>query len=160
MDFSTESYYSGGDCTTISPSSSAFRHTEHHDVEVVIRRRKKLTIVRPEAAETKTQSVESLFDDLTQRWKRETALLSSPSEIAMNPAYQRIIGIGPRALPLIFAEIKLEPDWWFWALRSITGTDPVSAANRGKLNAMTNAWLEWWGKHSGQEYSKEADLYA
>lgn len=85
----------------------------------------------------------SRFRDLTGHWKEETAFLSSPDDIAMHPAYQQIIGLGSAALPLILCELEREPGHWFWALRAITGEDPVPASDRGRTSAMAAAWLAW-----------------
>lgn len=105
---------------------------------------KKLTIVSPGDVVGQASAFENLFNDLAKRWKAETRLLSSPTEIAMHPAYQRIIGLGPRALPLIIRDLVENPDWWFWALRAISGVDPVSDMDRGRLGAMARAWQGWW----------------
>ena len=86
---------------------------------------------------------EARFRDLVRQWKEETALTSSVSEMAMHPAYQQIIGMGKEVLPLLLEELRREPDHWFWALKSITGEDPVPPADRSKLQAMTRAWLDW-----------------
>jgi hypothetical protein len=67
--------------------------------------------------------------------------------MAMHPSYQRIIGLGPAALPLIFNELAREPDHWFWALKAITGEDPVPPSARGKLRKMTELWLQWAVSH-------------
>lgn len=83
------------------------------------------------------------FSDLTKAWKTETRLTSSITEMCMHPAYQSIIGMGPNALPLIFRELEREPDHWFWALKAITGADPVVPENIGRLDAMTRDWLRW-----------------
>jgi hypothetical protein len=83
------------------------------------------------------------FRDLVRQWKDDTISLSSIEEMALHPAYQRIIGMGPAALPWIFKELETEPDYWFWALRAITGQDPVQPSDRGRLAEMTNAWLNW-----------------
>jgi hypothetical protein len=95
-------------------------------------------------------SAETLADDLARRfagfttaWKAETKHLSSSSDIAMHWAYQRIIGMGSTALPLIFKEMSVRPDHWFWALRAITGVDPVQPEDRGKIKKMTAVWLRW-----------------
>ena len=61
----------------------------------------------------------------------------------MHPAYQQIIGLGERALPLIFQELRREPDHWFWALAAITGKNPVPEEDAGDLEAMANDWLSW-----------------
>lgn len=83
------------------------------------------------------------FAALREEWLEQTRQLSSTTQIAMHPAYQAIIGMGPAALPLIFAELRREPGPWFWALKAITGEDPVPAQDRGDLVRMTAAWLEW-----------------
>jgi DNA-binding transcriptional regulator YhcF (GntR family) len=83
------------------------------------------------------------FKRLAQEWKRETILHSSPLLIATHDAYQRIIGMGPAAVPLILHELSAERDYWFWALRAITGDDPVPEEHRGDVRAMTEDWLEW-----------------
>jgi len=90
---------------------------------------------------------EQRFRELTARWRKDTAFLSSTSEIATHPAYQQLIGMGPAALPFIFAELRKRPALWFWALRSITGEDPVPTTARGNLGQMTAAWLHWASQH-------------
>lgn len=87
------------------------------------------------------------FAELTSEWKAKKQSLSSVTQIAMLPSYQQIIGMGPAALPLIFAELEREPDHWFWALASITGEDPVLAQHRGKIAMMARDWLGWAKAH-------------
>ena len=88
------------------------------------------------------------FAVLADRWKRETAVLSSVSQMAMHPAYQEIIGMGREALPLILQELERTPNHWFWALRAITGESPVPPDQFGKVEEMANAWLHW-GREQG-----------
>lgn len=88
------------------------------------------------------------FQQLATTWKSEAALLSSATEIAMHPAYQEIIGMGEEAVPYILADLRDEPAHWFWALRSITGVNPVKPEQRGRLKEMTHAWLQW-GRERG-----------
>lgn len=87
------------------------------------------------------------FRELVRQWKEATAYLSSITDMSMHPAYQQIIGMGEAAVPLLFEELRREPDHWFWALKSITGEDPVAPDDRGKLDRMTHAWLEWAQAH-------------
>jgi hypothetical protein len=63
--------------------------------------------------------------------------------MAMHPAYQQIIGLGNEAVPLLLRELKKEPDHWFWALKAITGVDPVEPTQRGRVKEMAGAWLRW-----------------
>jgi len=88
------------------------------------------------------------FADLAETWKEERGPSSSLTEIVLQPAYQRIIGLGPRVVPSILAEMSVSPDHWFWALTAITGSNPIPEEAAGDLTAMTNAWLDW-GKQEG-----------
>jgi len=81
------------------------------------------------------------FSALAEEWRRETAPLSSVTEIVLHPAYQRIIGMGQAALPLILGELARQPDHWFWALRAITADNPVAEEDAGNLGRMRDAWL-------------------
>jgi hypothetical protein len=83
------------------------------------------------------------FEEHLRRWKDETAAISSTSQRALHPAYQRIIGMGPRVVPLLLEELKTSPTWLFWALKAITNVDPVPSQSQGKLKEMAQAWIEW-----------------
>ena len=83
------------------------------------------------------------FRRLSETWRQECAHLSSIREMVLHPAYQQIVGMGPNALPFIFAELERKPDHWFWALRAITGEDPVSSEHRGNVSRMARDWLHW-----------------
>lgn len=82
-------------------------------------------------------------------WKKETRSLSSIIDICMHPAYQRIIGMGHSAVPLILKELQREEDHWFWALKAITGENPIQPQNRGDIERMTEDWLRW-GRENGK----------
>ena len=68
--------------------------------------------------------------------------------LTIHPAYQQIIGMGPAVVPLLLRELEREVDHWFWALKAITGADPVPPASRGKVREMAEAWLRW-GREQG-----------
>jgi hypothetical protein len=102
--------------------------------------------VRVESVEADARP-ETRFRELARQWKEATLLLSSITEMATHPAYQQIIGMGHTVLPWIFAELRQEPDQWFWALKAITGADPVAEADRGNVRAMTQTWLNWASAH-------------
>src|SRR5947209_7891445 len=76
-------------------------------------------------------SLQRRFADLVRQWKEATRFASSITDMATHPAYQQLIGMGKEALPLILDELRREPDHWFWALKAITGEDPVPPADRG-----------------------------
>ena len=83
------------------------------------------------------------FEQRATKWKRDTAHLSSPSMIAEHRAYQEIIGMGKEAIPLILRDLEETRAPWFWALNSITGKSPVRPEDRGDVDTMTAAWLDW-----------------
>ena len=91
--------------------------------------------------------LERRFEQLARKWKKETANLSSIQEIILNPAYQRIIGMGPDVIPFILQQLVRCPGFWFWALRCLTGENPVTQQMRGDVAAMTEAWLNWGREH-------------
>lgn len=91
---------------------------------------------------------ELLFVELGDQWLAETGAQSSLAKQYAHPAYQRIVGLGPAAVPLLLRELEAEPNYWFHALRAITGEDPVTQEARGNLRAMTDAWLAW-GRERG-----------
>ena len=83
------------------------------------------------------------FRDLARRWKEETVYSSSLTEITQHPVYQQIITLGRDVIPLILDELRREPDYWFAALKALTGADPVAPADRGKVRRMADAWIDW-----------------
>ena len=87
---------------------------------------------------------------MAQTWRTEAAHRSFVTQMAMHPAYQRIIGLGPEVIPLILKELEREPAHWFWALYALTGEDPVPSKDRGKLDKMAQAWLKWGQEHGYQ----------
>ena len=95
-----------------------------------------------------SSSLEFTFSELVDVWKKESASTSSLHELIMHPAYQRIIGLGISAVPLLLRELQRAPDHWFWALTSITGENPVKEEQTGKLKEMTQSWIDW-GKSQG-----------
>jgi hypothetical protein len=40
------------------------------------------------------------------------------------------------------------PDQWFWALRAITGANPIKPEQQGRIQEMAAAWIEW-GRERG-----------
>jgi hypothetical protein len=103
---------------------------------------KKSTTRAPASKKTR-----EIFEQCVQEWRRATRFESSSTEIFMNPAYQRIIGLGPDVIPLILRSLAERHEHWFWALRALTGENPVSEANAGDVEAMSQAWLTWGREH-------------
>jgi hypothetical protein len=101
------------------------------------------TLQPPVAADLRTR-----FAVLAAEWKRQSRYLSNTVQIAMLKPYQQIIGMGPSAVPLILEELERDPDQWFWALEAITGENPTSPDDAGKVRAKAAAWVAW-GKREG-----------
>lgn len=88
------------------------------------------------------------FLRLAAEWKSATAGLASPRAIAEHPAYRQIIALGQPALPLIFRDLQDNGGWWYPALRTLTGANPVPEYARGKPPLNDEAWLRW-GRENG-----------
>jgi hypothetical protein len=98
-----------------------------------------------------TDKIKARFCELAALWKKGRRATSFASALAMHPAYQHIIGMGPDVLPLILRELEKDSDHWFWALKAISGADPVLPESRGKMREMADAWLKW-GREKGYEW--------
>lgn len=96
------------------------------------------------------EAVVSKFERLVAEWKTTRNQLNSGTEIFMHPTYQQIIGMGTEVVPLILREIETNIDDWFWALKAITGKDPVPPVHRGRLKLMASDWLDWAKKQGYQ----------
>ena len=83
------------------------------------------------------------FRRLADQWKDQSRYLSNSAQMALLPAYQRIIGMGWPAVPLILEELRQQPGQWFWALEAITDENPVPPEAAGKVREMARSWIEW-----------------
>src|SRR5438105_4394316 len=98
------------------------------------------TVPTKSAAETTGQLVARLLD----RWRRETAYVSSSSQITAHVAYQELITLGAAALPFLFADLEKSGDGHLSkALTAITGAHPVLPEDRGNIRKIAEAWLRW-----------------
>ena len=92
------------------------------------------------------ETIEDKFRRLADRWNTETMNLSSFDQMVDHPAYKAIISMGPAVVPYLLSDLKNEPQHWFYALRKITGANPIPRQSAGKLDEMTAAWLKWGQK--------------
>ena len=122
-----------------------------HDYTVALRCRMRDTVAigtyaRHEDRPTRTDHRAQLrqrFKRYADEWTAQTAHLSVLSQRVMHPSYQRIIGLGADALPLIIERLSTQPDHWFWALSSISGEDPVRPEDVGRFGVMRDTWIDW-----------------
>src|SRR5437762_3631383 len=94
-----------------------------------------------------TPAMRTRFERLAAAWKEQSRYLSNTAQMALLPPYQRIIGMGMAAVPLILDELQREPRQWFWALEAITEENPVPPATAGNVRQMARAWLDWGKQH-------------
>jgi hypothetical protein len=88
------------------------------------------------------------FYKLASQWQSEVEGISSTAQMSQHPAYQEIISMGTKIVPLLLSELKQNPLYWLSALSEITGTNPIKPEQRGRVKQMAEAWLEW-GKNQG-----------
>jgi len=94
------------------------------------------------------ESNKEKFERLAEEWKRDTMCLSSIQKISEHPSYQEIIQMGPIVLPYIFEALQKETDFWFYALRKLTGENPVPKEFAGQIENIRQCWLNY-GKEKG-----------
>lgn len=111
-----------------------------------------------EAAESDEEFAKR-FAQLAATWKQATAHMSIMARQAKHPAYQEIIAMGERAVPLILADLEKNGDHWFIALHQITGAEPPIPAEHKRelgpgwidINGMQAAWIAW-GREQGYRW--------
>lgn len=96
--------------------------------------------------------LEERFLALAAEWKAGRGYTSSISKMCSHPAYQQIVGVGDKAIPLILRRLEGAPEHWSWALKAITGVNPVLRDERADSKAMAKHWLEW-GREEGHRPS-------
>lgn len=88
------------------------------------------------------------FNDLADRWQRETGHMSVTIKRVMHPAYQDIMAMGPRVVPLLLRDLLRTRRDWFWALQHLTQYDAIAASGARTKDDMIAAW-EAWGRNRG-----------
>lgn len=86
-------------------------------------------------------AVEREFQALAEVWRQGTRGAPFVITRVTHWAYQRIIGMGPTALPLILRELDRQTDHWYWALNAITGEDPAEGVVN--FEEAATRWREW-----------------
>lgn len=81
------------------------------------------------------------FSNLVREWRKATWANSSISQRVSHPAYLKIIGLGPVAVPMLLKQLRVQPDHWFDALEAITRQDPTPPG--ANIHEMRQAWLDW-----------------
>ncbi len=93
-----------------------------------------------------SDSIESVFESLKNSWVRSTRFKNSLSEINDDKSLLSIIDLGPIVVPMILKDLRDSPKHWFYALRVLTGSNPIKKNEAGNLVKMQTAWLSWAAK--------------
>ena len=99
---------------------------------------------------TKTEELQATFNELAEKWEKETGFISNGSRFE-HPAYKQIIDMGEQAVPLILRRMEQTGCHWFVALQLITGADPVPRELWGKIMEIEKIWLQW-GREQGYQW--------
>ena len=75
-----------------------------------------------------------------------SSFASSTTALITHWAYLRIIGMGVPVLPYLLAELRANPNYWFWALEAISGRDPADQDDA--FDTRVAKWLRW-GQSAG-----------
>ncbi len=104
------------------------------------------TVEVPPTVEVDTRK---LFAILTESWKNDKHVLvsSDPGAVLNNPAFQMIIALGVKVLPLIFEDFEREETEWSVALCSILGVTPAPPEHFGRISLVRKDWLAWGKAH-------------
>ena len=108
------------------------------------------TVPVKQTSETPAETVEERFRRLETTWMAEVGHLSSYTAIVNHPAFREIVRLGEAVVPLMLRDLQERPRLWVWALPEITGADPVSSGDGGKIAQMSEAWLRWGREHGYQ----------
>jgi hypothetical protein len=91
--------------------------------------------------------LEERFRKQADKWRRETAHVSSPSQMMMHPSYQAIMGMAQgqeeEMVRLMLRDLRDNRTPWFWALSYLTHDNPIQRSDAGRLDKMIKAWVDW-----------------
>jgi hypothetical protein len=87
------------------------------------------------------QAVRERFDELFADWQARTTFVSALDDLIYDESFQRIIALGPQAIPLALEQLPTHPVPWFYALKILADADPASGVT--DVDEAVQAWLEW-----------------
>lgn len=104
-------------------------------------------VVSVSTRDQRAEEIPARFALWADVWRNETRNISDVREVIGHYAYRRIIEMGPDVVPLVLRELERAPDFWFYALRKLTGANPVRQEYAGNVKKMRHAWLTWAKKN-------------
>jgi hypothetical protein len=104
-------------------------------------------VLRKRSSDETSHDVASEFMSLAKQWKEDTLYSSSLEDICFHPAYQTIMAMGEKALPLILRELCRQFGHWFYALSHIVREDMAKGTK--DIEEARRRWIEW-GRNTGK----------
>jgi hypothetical protein len=99
---------------------------------------------QPRAQLDPARILRARFDALADHWlATDFGPSSDYMEYVTHWAYRAIIDLGQPAVPLILERLARATDHWGFALRTITGENPVPREAAGDAVEIAAAWLQW-----------------
>ena len=105
-------------------------------------------------ARENTEAMATEFTARAERWHRDTDLYSFEMQKVAHPAYQRIIGMGQKVIPLVLRDLETNGGLWYQALESILGYNPIPVNEPGDIRRLKSRWLEW-----GRKFKSPTGIY-
>ncbi len=106
-----------------------------------------VTVPDPVVLVRSQAELERKFNALADQWRKDTAAVSSSTEIFSHEAYKRITALGEFAIPFILRAFERRQEHWDYALWLITGENPVLPECAGQMDEIAKAWVEWGKQH-------------
>jgi hypothetical protein len=88
-----------------------------------------------------SRDVGELFHSYASEWRADTMFESNLDKKILHSSYQKIIGLGPEALPFILRDLINNGGHWFWALAAIAGED--KAEGSATVDEAVELWKAW-----------------
>jgi hypothetical protein len=101
-----------------------------------------LNKVAEQQVESDADDVREEFERLKEAWEEKSEYMSVLTDMVLLQEYQRIIGLGRPAVPLLIEELRNGGDHWFWALVAITGRDHAEGAKN--YDEAVARWIDWY----------------
>ena len=87
------------------------------------------------------------FRRLAEKWEEETSGYAFRSRAVQHVEHQQIVDMGERVIPWMLDDVAAGQGDWFYALRLLTGANPIKEEERGYVPKMRAAWLKWERQH-------------
>ena len=96
------------------------------------------------------------FNELSKKWKDETAFSSVMSTVLENESAKEIIEAGLEVVPFIIDEIRKTYNGHYCIILSqITGVNPITEKHCGKIEKMAKDWIKWYDKNEVRSLIKK-----